>query len=114
MLAVVDVGRRRGERARRLGGLLDEVDHAVVAVELDDPVLAREPEVADVADGDRAGNALAAPEVDVVLQVVVEEVVARDHDHVVVDDAGSLEREGDVADRAEPVVVRASSRRRGR
>ena len=49
----------------------------------------------------------AAPEVDVVLQVVVEQVVAGDHDHVVVDDPGAVEREGDVADRAEPVVVRA-------
>ena len=105
MRAVVQVGRRRCERRGRVGGLLDEVDHAPVVGQVDDPVAGRQLARADVAHGDRAAHPVRAPRVDERLEAEVEQVVARDDEQVVVD-PGLGDDEPQVADRAEPVVVR--------
>ena len=62
--AVVEVGRDRDEARRGPLRLLLEADDSIVAVQLDDAVLADELAVGVVVDGDRAA-VLAAPEVDV-------------------------------------------------
>jgi hypothetical protein len=105
VLAVVEVGRGRSERRPWVLRLLDEGDDAVVRVDVDDPVARRELERADVADCDHARDALRAPECDEVGEAELEEVVARDHEQVVVD-PGALDDEPNVADRAEAVLVR--------
>ena len=83
VLAVVDVGRDRDERALRVRRLLDEREHAAVVAELDDRVLPRELDVAAVAHRDRARLAELAPPRDVVGERELEEVVAG-HDEQVV------------------------------
>ena len=74
--------------------------------ERDDPVVRSELERPDVADGDRARRSLRAPERREVGEAEVEQVVAGDHEQVVVE-LRLLEHEQHVADRAEPVLVRA-------
>ena len=105
MVAVVHVGRGRGQARLRVGRLLDERPNATVGREVDHAVARRELERPDVADGDRARGAVAAPERDEVGELELEEVVARDHEQVVVD-PGSLDDELHVAHSAELVVVR--------
>ena len=109
-------GRARGDRGTwpsrrastaRLGRLLDEVDDAVVVVELDDAVLRRaSSRIAESWTRDRARRPLRAPERDEVGERELEQVVAGDHEQVVVAEPARSIAKRDVADRAEPVVVR--------
>ena len=104
VLAMDDVRRYRNERRRRVVRLFDEVDHAVVVIDGDNAVLARELTRADVVHRERACGSLVAPEVDVLNEAELEQVVACDHENVVVE-RRACEHEVDVADRAEAVVL---------
>ena len=105
MRAVEDVRRCRGERRLRLLGLLDQRDHAIVLVELDDAIPRSQLETADVVDDDGARLALAVPPGHVLRKAVVEQVVAGDHQQVLVAEPGAIDDELNVADRAKPVVL---------
>src|SRR5205807_9214110 len=105
MRTVVDVRRGGGERRLRLLGLLDEREHALALVQLDDPVLPRELATADVVDGDGARLPPAVPPADEVREARVEEVVAADHEQVLVLEPCAIDDELDVADRAGPGLL---------
>ena len=68
----------------------------------------RQLEVAAVIDRKGASDALHLPECGKTMQLEVEQVVAGDHEQVVVA-PGSLQHERDVPDRAEAVLVRESA-----
>ena len=74
---------RRG--SSRLLGLLDEADDAIVVVDLDDAVQLAELEVADVIDHDRTRLSFPLPPPRRSPRGVVEQVVSRDHEEVVVE-----------------------------
>src|SRR6266511_1690687 len=101
MLAVVEVRGGGAECRRRMLGLLDEADDPVVLVDIDDAVLLRQLGIANVEDRDAARAGPRSPVRLVVRERVVEEVVARDHEQLVVDPD-----ELDVTDRAEAILVR--------
>src|SRR5438270_11761159 len=63
MIAREEIGRRRGQRARRIVRLLDECVDPIVRIELDDAVLLRQLAIADVVDGDAARPRFAPPEI---------------------------------------------------
>ncbi len=79
---------------------LDEVRDPIVLVHVDDPVPLGELRIADVEHG-HAAAALRAPVRLVVGERVVEQVVSRDDEQIVVET-----HEVDVADRSEAIVVR--------
>ena len=108
VLPVVEV--RRGRTSVLVGseGFSSKPTIRVVLVELDDAVVRRQLEVAAVVDREGASDALHLPECGKTVQLEVEQVVAGDHEQVVVA-PGALQHERDVADRAEPVFVRESA-----
>ncbi len=88
--------------------LLLHPDHAVRPVELDHAVERGERRVGEPVHGKRA-PALLEPEVDVVGERELEEVVGGDHEQTVVAEPALLDREADVAERTETVVVRGGA-----
>ena len=105
VLAREEVRRRRDDVALRMLGLLLHADDPVVLVELDDAVERRERRVGELVDGERAPVALRAPELDVVGERELEQVVGRDHEQVV---AGEAARRAS-ANRMSPSAPRRSS-----
>ena len=75
---------RRASTADR-SGFSTNADEALVLVDVDDRVLLDELEVADVVERDGARLALALPPATYSVEAVVEEVVAGDHEQVVVE-----------------------------
>src|SRR5438034_1297022 len=96
----IDVRGDRDEVGLRFLRLLLEADDPIVAVELDDAVLAHELALRVLVDGYCAA-VLPPPEVDVVREAEVEKVVARDDEHVLAVPVLSVGDDGDVADGAE-------------
>ena len=105
MLAVEDIRGDRSKRRRRVDRLLDELGNARLVVERDDAVLLRELTRQHVTYRNRARAPLFAPEAHVLREAELEQVVAGDHEQVVVE-TGCVDHELHVADGAETVVVR--------
>src|SRR5205807_958857 len=95
----------RGEIALRLIGLLLEANDPVILVELDDAVMLQEVAVSDLLECDRTAPFL-PPKLDVVGERVADQVVAGDHEQVLIYEPRSVDREGEIPDRPEPVVIR--------
>src|SRR5471032_2884113 len=104
VLARIEIRRRRRECRGRIVRLLDEEFDSIVVSQLDDAVLRRELEVAAVVDRDGGGRAPTAPISNEVDEAIVEEVVARNDEQIVID-AATFDRELEVTDRTEPIFV---------
>ena len=105
-----EVDQRRSERRRGIARLLDEPHNAARLVGLGDAVMGRELQVADVVERHGAcGLRLGVRPLDETRQGELEEVVAGQDEQLVVLEPALLDHEPQVADRAEPVVVRGRS-----
>jgi len=105
MLGAVEVDGDADEVALRLLGLLDERYDAIVGVDFDDAVLLHLFPVGKFVERQTTALSLPAPEFGVVGEREVEEIVAGGDEQILSFERGLLDRELNVPDRAQPVLV---------